>query len=64
MALRDEDDREIQKMLADTALLKELMTLDGVMRVSERLNDIRGGLSWWFFRKKDKDGGTYTIFGS
>ena len=64
MALRDEDDREIQKMLADTALLKELMTLDGVMRVSERLNDIRGGLSWGFFRKKDKDGGTYTIFGS
>jgi hypothetical protein len=64
MALRDEEDREIQKMLGDTGLLKELMSLDGVMRISERLADIRGGLSWWVFRKKDKDGGTYTLFGS
>jgi hypothetical protein len=63
MAIRDEEDREIQKMLHDTGLLKELMSLDGVMRISERLNDIRGGLSWWVFRKKDKDGGTYTFFG-
>jgi hypothetical protein len=59
-----EDDREVQKMLADTGVLKELMSLDGVMSVSERLNDIRGGLSWWVFRKKDKDGTTYTLFGS
>ncbi len=64
MALRDEEDREIQKMLGDTGVLKELMSLDGVMRISERLADIRGGLSWWVFRKKDKDGGTYTLFGS
>ncbi|TJW39835.1 MAG: hypothetical protein E5W83_30015 [Mesorhizobium sp.] len=64
MAIRDEDDREIRKMLADTGLLKELMSLDGVMRVSERLNDIRGGLGWWFITKKDKDGTIYTIFGS
>ena len=64
MALRDEEDREIQKMLGDTGMLKELMSLDGVMRISERLADIRGGLSWWVFRKKDKDGGTYTLFGS
>jgi hypothetical protein len=59
-----EEDREIQKMLSDTGVLKELMSLDGVMRISERLADIRGGLSWWVFRKKDKDGGTYTLFGS
>ncbi|MCA1371582.1 hypothetical protein [Sinorhizobium fredii] len=59
-----EEDREIQKMLADTGLMKELMSVDGVMRVSERLNDIRGGLGWWVFRKKDKDGTTYTLFGS
>jgi hypothetical protein len=64
MAFRDEEDREIQKMLGDSGVLKELMSLDGVMRISERLNDIRGGLSWWVFRKKDKDGGTYTLFGS
>ncbi|MCA1444558.1 hypothetical protein I6F07_31125 [Ensifer sp. IC4062] len=59
-----EEDREIQKMLADTGLMKELMSVDGVMRVSERLNDIRGGLGWWVFRKKDKDGTVYTLFGS
>lgn len=64
MALRDEEDREIQKMLSDSGVFKELMSFDGVMRVSERLNDIRGGLSWWFIRKKDKDGGTYVVFGS
>lgn len=64
MGLKDEDDHEVQKMLRDSGVFKELMSLDGVMRVSERLNDIRGGLSWWVFRKKDKDGGTYTLFGS
>ena len=63
MANRDEEDREIQKMLADTGLLKEL-NLDGIMRISERLNDIREGLSFWVIRKKDKDGTTYTLFGS
>ena len=64
MAVRDEDDREIQKLLSDSGVLKELLSSDGVMRISDRLNDIRGGLSWWVFRKKDKDGGTYTLFGS
>lgn len=63
MAVSDEEDREIQKMLRESGVLKEGLTLDGVMRISERLNDIRGGLSWWVFRKKDKDGGTYTFFG-
>ena len=64
MASRDEDDQEVQRMLRDSGVLKELMSLDGVMRISDRLNDLRGGLSWWVFRKKDKDGGTYTLFGS
>lgn len=57
------DDREIQKMLADSGAVKELMTLDGVMRVAERLGEIRGGLSWWVLYKKDKDGTTNWFFG-
>jgi hypothetical protein len=66
MPSRDESNREIQKMLADSGLIKELLTLDGVMSIADRLGDIQRGntaLSWWVLHRTDKDSSSW-FFGS
>jgi hypothetical protein len=55
MAL-NEGDREVQKLISDSGLMKEVLTLDGLLRLAERLGSEGGGVegrSWWaIYRKK------------
>jgi hypothetical protein len=59
MAIRDETDREIQRMVAESGLVKEILTVDGVISIAERLGASQGGggvqLSWWVIYRKKGD---------
>jgi hypothetical protein len=57
MAVRDETDREIQRMVTESGLVKEILTVDGAISIAERLGTNQGGaqLSWWVIYRRKGD---------
>ncbi|HYJ29527.1 MAG TPA: hypothetical protein VEW25_04220 [Allosphingosinicella sp.] len=58
MAVRDETDREIQRMISESGLIKEILTVDGAISIAERLGANQGGgtqLSWWAIYRRNGD---------
>jgi hypothetical protein len=66
MALREESEREINKIISNSGFAKEVLTLEGMLRLADRLRsgddrDIQA--RWWVFKKRYPDGTEETFFG-
>lgn len=66
MAIRESNEQEINKLLTNSGFAKEVLTLEGMLRLADRLrsgDDVEVQARWWVFKHKDKDGSEDTFFG-